>query len=45
MRRASELGLGPKVTQAILALSRMLDEVALLLDPDRPEGAPPWATW
>ncbi|WP_316298590.1 ATP-dependent helicase [Clavibacter michiganensis] len=38
MRRASELGLGPKVTQAILALSRMLDEVALLLDPDRPEG-------
>ncbi|OUE23352.1 ATP-dependent helicase [Clavibacter michiganensis] len=38
MRRASELGLGPKVTQAILALSRMLDEVALLLDPERPEG-------
>jgi DNA helicase-2/ATP-dependent DNA helicase PcrA len=38
MRRASELGLGPKVTQAILTLSRMLDEVALLLDPDRPEG-------
>ena len=38
MRRASELGLGPKVTQAILALSRMLDEVALLMDPDRPEG-------
>lgn len=38
MRRASELGLGPKVTQAILTLSRMLDEVALLLDPERPEG-------
>ncbi|MBM7411771.1 DNA helicase-2/ATP-dependent DNA helicase PcrA [Clavibacter michiganensis] len=38
MRRASELGLGPKVTQAILTLSRMLDEVALLLDPDRPDG-------
>jgi len=38
MRRASELGLGPKVTQAILTLSRMLDEVAVLLDPDRPEG-------
>ncbi|MBM7387472.1 DNA helicase-2/ATP-dependent DNA helicase PcrA [Clavibacter michiganensis] len=38
MRRASELGLGPKVTQAILALSRMLDEVALLMDADRPEG-------
>ncbi|WP_445442569.1 ATP-dependent helicase [Clavibacter sp. km1a] len=38
MRRASELGLGPKVTQAILTLSRMLDEVVLLLDPDRPEG-------
>ncbi|MFT2693815.1 ATP-dependent helicase [Clavibacter zhangzhiyongii] len=38
MRRASELGLGPKVTQAITTLSRMLDEVALLLDPDRPEG-------
>ncbi|AJW79935.1 ATP-dependent helicase [Clavibacter michiganensis] len=38
MRRASELGLGPKVTQAILTLSRMLDEVALLLGPDRPEG-------
>ncbi|QOD43435.1 ATP-dependent helicase [Clavibacter zhangzhiyongii] len=38
MRRASELGLGPKVTQAITTLSRMLDEVALLLDPERPEG-------
>jgi DNA helicase-2/ATP-dependent DNA helicase PcrA len=38
MRRASELGLGPKVTQAILTLSRMLDEVALLLDPERPAG-------
>ncbi|KDP91712.1 MULTISPECIES: ATP-dependent helicase [Clavibacter] len=38
MRRASELGLGPKVTQAILTLSRMLDEVALLMDPERPEG-------
>ncbi|MFT2708219.1 ATP-dependent helicase [Clavibacter zhangzhiyongii] len=38
MRRASELGLGPKVTQAITTLSRMLDEVALLLVPERPEG-------
>ncbi|RFA10029.1 ATP-dependent DNA helicase PcrA [Subtercola boreus] len=36
MRRAPELGLGPKVTGAIVDLAKMLDEATLLLDPDQP---------
>ncbi|MFP7762125.1 ATP-dependent helicase [Marisediminicola sp. LYQ85] len=37
MRSAAQLGLGPKVTNAILALSAVLDEVGATVDP--PEGA------
>ncbi|SDK26818.1 ATP-dependent DNA helicase PcrA [Cryobacterium psychrotolerans] len=36
MRNAGALGLGPKVTGAILALSTLLDEAALKLDPASP---------
>jgi len=38
MRDAASLGLGPKVTRAILALARLLDEAALSLDPENPAG-------
>ncbi|QJU52461.1 UvrD-helicase domain-containing protein [Herbiconiux sp. KACC 21604] len=38
MRRASELGLGPKVTGAILQLAALLDEAAELVDPERDGG-------
>ncbi|AXH36685.1 ATP-dependent DNA helicase PcrA [Humibacter sp. BT305] len=38
MRRAPELGLGPKVTKAIVDLATLLDEAAELADPDRPGG-------
>jgi DNA helicase-2/ATP-dependent DNA helicase PcrA len=41
MRRAGELGLGPKVTGAILQLAALLDEAASLLDPERPGGEAP----
>lgn len=41
MRRAAELGLGPKVTKAITDLSTLLDEAAESLDPNRPTGAVP----
>ena len=39
MRRAKELGLGPKVTNAILGLAEILDDASESLDPDRPTGA------
>ncbi|NYJ65571.1 DNA helicase-2/ATP-dependent DNA helicase PcrA [Pseudoclavibacter chungangensis] len=39
MRRVDEIGLGPKVTRAIVELTRLLDETAAALDPDRPTGA------
>ncbi|MCU1479729.1 MAG: uvrD4 [Subtercola sp.] len=39
MRRSSDLGLGPKVTGAILDLANLLDEATEMLDPERPEGA------
>ena len=38
MRDAASLGLGPKVTGAILHLARLLDEAALKLDPANPAG-------
>ncbi|HZK59045.1 MAG TPA: UvrD-helicase domain-containing protein [Cryobacterium sp.] len=38
MRDAGGLGLGPKVTGAILALAGLLDEAALKLDPENPAG-------
>jgi len=38
MRNCSALGLGPKVTGAILALSELLDSAALTLDPENPAG-------
>ncbi len=41
MRRANELGLGPKVTSAILQLAALLDEAALLIDPENPAGESP----
>ena len=41
MRRANELGLGPKVTAAILQLAALLDEAALLVDPENPAGESP----
>ncbi|TIH39438.1 ATP-dependent helicase [Subtercola vilae] len=41
MRRSSELGLGPKVTTAILDLAVLLDEATALIDPDRAEGPAP----
>ncbi|MEJ3404374.1 UvrD-helicase domain-containing protein [Rathayibacter sp. YIM 133350] len=39
MREAGGLGLGPKVTGAILSLARLLDEAAAMADPARPGGA------
>ncbi|MDO9396499.1 MAG: UvrD-helicase domain-containing protein, partial [Herbiconiux sp.] len=41
MRRAAELGLGPKVTGAILQLAGLLDEATALIDPTRPGGEAP----
>jgi DNA helicase-2/ATP-dependent DNA helicase PcrA len=41
MRRAGELGLGPKVTAAILQLAGLLDEATALADPERPGGEAP----
>ncbi|TAJ47532.1 MAG: ATP-dependent DNA helicase PcrA [Herbiconiux sp.] len=41
MRRAGELGLGPKVTSAILQLAALLDEAAALVDPENPAGESP----
>src|ERR1700712_4635582 len=38
MRRAGELGLGPKVTGAILDLADLLDLATAMLDPEREEG-------
>ncbi|KGJ71828.1 ATP-dependent DNA helicase PcrA, partial [Cryobacterium roopkundense] len=38
MRESSALGLGPKVTNAILKLAELLDSAALLLDPEAPSG-------
>jgi DNA helicase-2/ATP-dependent DNA helicase PcrA len=38
MRRAASLGLGPKVTTAILQLAALLDEASELIDPERPDG-------
>ena len=38
MRDAASLGLGPKVTGAILKLAKLLDEAALMLDPENPAG-------
>ncbi|RZU64223.1 ATP-dependent DNA helicase PcrA [Microterricola gilva] len=39
MRDAGSLGMGPKVTGAILQLAKLLDEAALMLDPANPAGA------
>ena len=41
MRSAGQLGLGPKVTGAILRLATLLDEVEALLDPGNPDGPSP----
>ncbi|MCX7523284.1 UvrD-helicase domain-containing protein [Microbacterium sp. STN6] len=41
MRDASALGLGPKVTGAILQLAALLDEAAAMIDPDAPGGTKP----
>jgi len=38
MRESSALGLGPKVTGAILKLAELLDSAALTLDPEAPSG-------
>ncbi len=38
MRDAGSLGLGPKVTAAILQLSTLLDEAAAKIDPENPAG-------
>ncbi|WP_232819150.1 ATP-dependent helicase [Homoserinimonas sp. OAct 916] len=38
MRDADSLGLGPKVTGAIRQLATLLDEAALMLDPENPAG-------
>ncbi|PPL19117.1 ATP-dependent helicase [Microterricola pindariensis] len=39
MRDAGSLGMGPKVTGAIVKLAKLLDEAALMLDPTNPAGA------
>lgn len=39
MRRAKELGLGPKVTNAILGLAEILDAASESLEQNRPTGA------
>ncbi|KQV07235.1 ATP-dependent helicase [Leifsonia sp. Root112D2] len=41
MRDAGSLGLGPKVTGAILQLATLLDEAAAMIDPDAPGGVEP----
>lgn len=41
MRQAASLGLGPKVTSAILQLAGLLDEASELIDPDRAAGPAP----
>jgi DNA helicase-2/ATP-dependent DNA helicase PcrA len=41
MRDATKLGLGPKVTHAILGLAGIIDEAAAQIDPDVGEGAEP----
>jgi DNA helicase-2/ATP-dependent DNA helicase PcrA len=41
MRQAASLGLGPKVTGAILKLAALLDEAAELIDPARADGEAP----
>src|SRR4051812_48342936 len=43
MRDAASLGLGPKVTNAILQLSTLLDEAAAKTDPSNPAGVSPVA--
>ncbi|MFF2053120.1 ATP-dependent helicase [Leifsonia sp. NPDC058194] len=43
MRDAGSLGLGPKVTAAILQLSTLLDEAAAKTDPENPAGVSPVA--
>lgn len=43
MRDAASLGLGPKVTNAILQLSSLLDEAAAKIDPSNPAGVSPVA--
>jgi DNA helicase-2/ATP-dependent DNA helicase PcrA len=41
MRQAAGLGLGPKVTSAILQLAGLLDEASELIDPERAQGPAP----
>ena len=43
MSRADELGLGPKVTRAILGVAELLDAATEALDPQRPTGVAPVA--
>ncbi|MFJ3393432.1 ATP-dependent helicase [Leifsonia aquatica] len=43
MRDAGSLGLGPKVTAAILQLSTLLDEASAKTDPENPAGVSPVA--
>jgi DNA helicase-2/ATP-dependent DNA helicase PcrA len=43
MRDAGSLGLGPKVTAAILQLAGLLDEATLKVDPSNPAGVSPVA--
>jgi DNA helicase-2/ATP-dependent DNA helicase PcrA len=43
MRDAGSLGLGPKVTAAILHLAALLDEAGAMVDPANPAGASPVA--
>jgi DNA helicase-2/ATP-dependent DNA helicase PcrA len=43
MREAGSLGLGPKVTAAILQLSQLLDDAAAMIDPSAPSGVKPVA--
>ncbi|QDZ14887.1 ATP-dependent helicase [Humibacter ginsenosidimutans] len=38
MRDAGSLGMGPKVTSAIVELARLLDEGATMIDPENPAG-------
>ena len=40
MRDAASLGLGPKVTKAIVELATLLDEGATMIDPDAGAGSP-----
>ena len=43
MRHAGSLGLGPKVTAAILQLATLLDDAAAMIDPANPAGVSPVA--